>query len=167
VQHTCSTPAYCRRSGTQGCARPILISVSVGNARDEKLLLRMLTYVDVDTSMALQKYYELLASILHLLVSVFLSRGQQNQQIQHQMRNFLTENRLNMVGAFKRYRGIGGAVAAESRAALEEVVRSYVALMSMADFMQVGLPHSQVPLSEERQFEESDDHTSSIRHGFS
>jgi nuclear pore complex protein Nup205 len=117
--------------------------------------------------MALQKYYELLASILHLLVSVFLSRGQQNQQIQYQMRNFLTENRLNMVGAFKRYHGIGGAVAAEPRTSLEEVVKSYVALMSMADFMQVRFPRSQVPLSKERQFEELDTHKSSIRHGFS
>lgn len=97
-------------------------------------------HTDVDTSMALQNYYELLASVLRLLVSVFLSRGQQNQQSQHQMRTFLMENRLNMVGAFKRYRGIGGEVAPGSRAVLEDVVKSYVALMSMADFMQVRLP---------------------------
>ncbi len=95
---------------------------------------------DVDTSMALQSYYELLSSVLRLLVSLFLSRGPQNQQSQYQMRNFLSENRLNMVGAFKRYRGIGGEVAPGSRAVLEDVVKSYVALMSMADFMQVSPP---------------------------
>ena len=78
--------------------------------------------------------------MLRLLVSVFLSRGQQNEQSQYQLRNFLTENRLNMVGAFKRYRGVGGEVASGSRATLEDVIKSYVVLMSMADFMQVGLP---------------------------
>ncbi|KAF7512175.1 hypothetical protein GJ744_002337 [Endocarpon pusillum] len=107
---------------------------------------------DVDTSMALQIYYELLSSVLRLLVSVFLSRGPQNQQSQYQMRNFLTENRLNMVGAFKRYRGIGGEVAPGSRAVLENVVKSYVALMSMADFIQ---------------FEEFDQDKGPVRHGFS
>jgi nuclear pore complex protein Nup205 len=90
--------------------------------------------------MAMQNYYELLASVLRLLVSVFLSRGQQNQQSQHQMRSFLTENRANMVGVFKRYRGISGAVAPGARTILENVVKSYVALMSMADFVQVRLP---------------------------
>jgi nuclear pore complex protein Nup205 len=96
-----------------------------------------LIYTDVETSVALQTYYELLASMLRLLVSVFLSRGQQNQQSQYQMRNFLKENRANMVGAFKRYRGIGGEIPPASRPVLEDVVKSYVALMSMADFMQV------------------------------
>jgi nuclear pore complex protein Nup205 len=106
----------------------------------EQLLLNQLTWTDIDTSMAMQNYYELLASVLRLLVSVFLSRGQQNQQSQHQMRSFLTENRANMVGVFKRYRGISGAVAPGTRTILENVVKSYVALMSMADFVQVRLP---------------------------
>jgi nuclear pore complex protein Nup205 len=97
-------------------------------------------FTDVDDSTALQKYYELLSSVLRLLVSVFLSRGQQNQQSQYQMRAFLKENRLNMVGAFKRYRGIGGKVTPTSRAALEDVVKSYISLMAMADFVQVSLP---------------------------
>ncbi len=101
---------------------------------------KQLITTDVDTSMALQSYYELLSCVLRLLVSLFLSRGTQNQQSQYQMRNFLTENRLNMVGAFKRYQGIGGEVAPGSRAMLEDVVKSYIALMSMAEFMQVRLP---------------------------
>lgn len=102
--------------------------------------LNELTGTDVETSIALRNYYELLSSMLRLLVSVFLSRGQHNQQSKYQMRNFLKENRQNMVGAFKQYRGIGGSVASDTRAALEEVVKSYVALMTMADFMQVRLP---------------------------
>lgn len=123
---------------------------------------------DIDTSMALQKYYELLSSVLRLLVSVLLSRGQQNQQIQYQMRKFLSENRLNMVGAFKRYRGVGGGIALESRAVLDDVVKSYVALMAMAEFVQVRpLLTFQAPDSKEMQFEELDDHQGSVRHGFS
>jgi nuclear pore complex protein Nup205 len=106
----------------------------------EQLLLNQLTRIDVDTSTAMQNYYELLASVLRLLVSVFLSRGQQNQQSQQQMRGFLTENRANMVGVFKRYRGISGGVAPGTRVSLENVVKSYVALMSMADFVQVSPP---------------------------
>ena len=58
------------------------------------------------------------------------------------MRAFLAENRLNMVGAFKRYRSIGGVVSSGSRAILEDVVKSYVAMMSMADFMQVSASSS-------------------------
>jgi Nuclear pore complex scaffold, nucleoporins 186/192/205 len=134
-----------------------------------KVCLYHLTNADVETSMALHKYYQLLSSLLRLLVSVFLSRGQQNQQSQHHMRNFLTESRPNMVGAFKRYRGIGGAVAVESRPLLEEVVKSYVALTSMADFMQVKLPNIHIAwqVLNDRQFEELDDRQTSIRHGFS
>jgi hypothetical protein len=45
-----------------------------------------------------------------------------------------------MVGVFKRYRGISGEIAPGSRAVLEDVVKSYVALMSMADFLQVRPP---------------------------
>ncbi len=119
---------------------PILISASVRNFPRERLLLDKLMGTDVDTSVALHKYYELLASTLRLLVSVFVSRGQENQQSKYQMRNFLAENRLNMVGAFKRDRGVGGEIAPESRAVLEDVVKSYVALMTMADFMQVRRP---------------------------
>jgi nuclear pore complex protein Nup205 len=95
---------------------------------------------DIDTSVALQNYYELLSSMLRLLVSVFLSRGQQNQQSQYQLRNFLTENRANMVGAFKQYRGVGPAIPPKSRPVLANVVKSYIAMMSMADVVQVNFP---------------------------
>lgn len=103
---------------------------------------RELIRADLDTSVALQKYYELLSFTLRLLVSVFLSRGQQNQQSQYQIRLFLNENRSNIVGAFKGYRGVGREVTSQSRAVLEDVIRSYTALMSMVDFVQVRHPCS-------------------------
>jgi Nuclear pore complex scaffold, nucleoporins 186/192/205 len=129
----------CRQYEILGSVVPILILASVSDVHCH-LYTDKLTQRDVDTSMALRNYYELLSSVLRLLVSVFYSRGQQNEQSQLQMRTFLTENRLNMVGVFKRYNGIGGSVSAESRTPLENVVKSYIALMSMADFVEVSVP---------------------------
>jgi hypothetical protein len=102
--------------------------------------VKKLTHTDLDTSVALQKYYELLSSVLRLLVSVFLSRGQQNQQSQHQIRQFLDENRSNMVGAFKGNRGLGRGLPSQSHAVLEDVIRSYTVLMFMVDYVQVRSP---------------------------
>ena len=54
------------------------------------------------------------------------------------MRQFLVENRSNMVGAFKRYQGVGGRDLPGAQNLLRGVVKSYVALVSMADFVEVN-----------------------------
>lgn len=89
--------------------------------------------------MALQKYYELLALALRLLLSVFISRGMQNLQSQQQIRAFLNESRLNILGALKRHQGINGEVPPTYRHTLQDVVKSYSGLISIADYLEVSL----------------------------
>jgi hypothetical protein len=96
-------------------------------------------FTDADNSKALHNYYELLSSVLRLLVSTFLSRGIQNEQCQYQMRAFLQDYRPNIVGLLKRYNGFSGKVSPESKRVLDKIVDAYVALMSMAGFVEVSL----------------------------
>lgn len=93
---------------------------------------------DVDNSKALHNYYELLLSVLRLLVSTFLSRGLRNEQCQYQMRTFLQDYRPNIVGLLKRHNGVSGHIDPESKKVLGKIVDAYVALMSMADFVEVS-----------------------------
>jgi hypothetical protein len=76
---------------------------------------------------------------LRLLVSTFLSRGLQNEQCQYQMRVFLQDYRPNIVGLLKRHNGVSGKVSPESKDVLDKIVDAYVALMSMAGFVEVSL----------------------------
>ena len=94
--------------------------------------------MDIDNTEALHNYYELLASVLRLLTSTFVSRGIQNEQIQYQMRLFLQEYRPNIAGLLKRFNGQNGTVQARSKQVLTKVVNGYVALMTMADFVEVS-----------------------------
>lgn len=93
---------------------------------------------DVDNLKALHNYYELLSSVLRLLVSTFLSRGLQNEQCQYQMRSFLQDYRPNIVGLLKRYNGLTGTALPESKKVLDKIVDAYVALISMANFVEVS-----------------------------
>lgn len=53
------------------------------------------------------------------------------------MHHFLQDYRANIVGVMKKYSGVAGKVAPESRKLLEQIVNAYVALMSMTDFIEV------------------------------
>lgn len=55
------------------------------------------------------------------------------------MKVFLQEYRPNIVGLLKRYNGVTGEVSPESRKALDKIVNAYVALISMAGFVEVSL----------------------------
>ena len=55
------------------------------------------------------------------------------------MRAFLQDYRPNIVGLLKRHTGVNGKVSPESKKVLDKIVDSYVALMSMADFVEVSL----------------------------
>lgn len=88
--------------------------------------------------MALRRYYELLSSITRVVISTVLSRGLYHEQTLFQIRNLLREYRPNIVGTFKRYAGIGGSVPASTREALAPLVKSYTALLSLVDFINVS-----------------------------
>jgi nuclear pore complex protein Nup205 len=87
---------------------------------------------------ALRTYYVLLSSTLRVLLSTFLSRGSQNEQIQYLARNFLTEYRPNMVGVFKKYAGVNGKVDEKIRPLVAESVRCFTGLVTLSGFVDVS-----------------------------
>ncbi|KIW21548.1 hypothetical protein PV08_02128 [Exophiala spinifera] len=94
------------------------------------------TYTAVDpATSALRTYYVLLSSTLRVLLSTFLSRGPQNEQIQYAARTFLTDHRPNMVGVFKKYAGVNGKVDATIRPLVAESVQCYTGLVTLCDFV--------------------------------
>ncbi|KIV87816.1 hypothetical protein PV11_03336 [Exophiala sideris] len=84
---------------------------------------------------ALRTYHVLLSSTLRVLLSTFLTRGAQNEQIQYLARSFLTEYRPNMVGMFKKYAGINGKVEEKLRPMIAESVRCYTGLVTLCGFV--------------------------------
>ncbi|KAK2804256.1 hypothetical protein FQN51_002345 [Onygenales sp. PD_10] len=92
--------------------------------------------IDIDNPDALRKYYDLLLSVLRVIVSTVFSRGLHNQQVLDQTRTFLSGNRQSMVGIFKRYAKIGGLGATEATETLDDLVKSYVALIAAVGFLE-------------------------------
>ncbi|PGH11864.1 hypothetical protein AJ80_06929 [Polytolypa hystricis UAMH7299] len=93
--------------------------------------------IDIDNPDALRKYYDLLLSVIQVIVSTLFVRGMHNQQVLEQSRQFLSENRPSMVGIFKRYAKIGGLAGSESNEVLDDLVRSYVALITAVGFLEM------------------------------
>ena len=98
-----------------------------------------LTIVDIDNPDALRRYYDLLDSVLRVIVSAAFSRGLHNEQMMEQTRAFLAENRQSMVGIFKRFAKIGGGGAADHHNALTNLTKSYMALVAATDFLEVRI----------------------------
>jgi hypothetical protein len=96
-----------------------------------------LTVIDIDDDNAVNKHYELLASLMRLVCAAVLSRGSQNQQTLEQGRKFLTENRLSILALFKKSAGIGTGPGG-SRQSIDELAESYMLLMSVTGFLDVG-----------------------------
>ncbi|EAW13129.1 nuclear pore complex Nup192/Nup205 family protein [Aspergillus clavatus NRRL 1] len=92
--------------------------------------------IDIDNPDALRKYYDLLGSVLRVIISAVFSRGLHNEQMLEQTRAFLAENRQSMVGIFKRFANIGGAGAAEHHEALSELAKCYMTLVTTTDFLE-------------------------------
>jgi len=92
--------------------------------------------IDLDNAQALHNYYELVALTLRILVSTFVHRGLQNEQCQYLIRTFLLDYRPNMVGLFKKFNGVNGAVLPESQPVLRDIVNAYTALASMTGFVE-------------------------------
>ena len=88
-----------------------------------------------DSTSALHTYYALLSSTIRVLLSTFLSRGAQNEQIQYLARTFLTDYRPNMVGVFKKFAGVNGKVDERIRPLVGETVRCYTGLVTLSGFV--------------------------------
>ncbi|EPS32451.1 hypothetical protein PDE_07411 [Penicillium oxalicum 114-2] len=99
--------------------------------------------IDIDNPDALRKYYDLLLCVIRVIVSAVLSRGAHNEQIRMQTRTFISENRPCMVGVFKRFAKIGGRTTSAHHEALCELVKSFMALVAVADFIEFDDPEPQ------------------------
>ena len=75
---------------------------------------------------------------MHIISSVVLSRGPQNQHTVEQARNFLIMYRHSMVSIFKRQAKIGGVLVADRSGDLDELVDSYSLLITMTGFLEVS-----------------------------
>ncbi|KAL2011469.1 hypothetical protein VTN00DRAFT_4187 [Thermoascus crustaceus] len=91
--------------------------------------------IDIDNPDALRKYYDLLLSVTRVIVSAVFVRGLHNEQMLEQTRAFLAENRQSMIGIFKRFAKIG-VTTPESSETLNDLVKSYVALIAATDFVE-------------------------------
>ncbi|EEH09991.1 Cullin [Histoplasma capsulatum G186AR] len=91
---------------------------------------------DIDNPDALRKYYDLLLAVMRVIVSAVFARGLHNKQLLDQTRIFLSGNRQSMVGIFKRYAKVGGLDGGEVSETLEDLVKSYVALIDAVGFLQ-------------------------------
>ncbi|KAJ5951988.1 uncharacterized protein N7479_010401 [Penicillium vulpinum] len=91
--------------------------------------------IDIENPDALQRYYDLLLSVLQVIVYAVFSRGIQNEQLKQQTRMFLAKNRPCMVGIFKRSAKIGNTSTAHDET-LCELVKAFMALITATDFME-------------------------------
>ncbi|KAI2682434.1 hypothetical protein DTO027I6_1058 [Penicillium roqueforti] len=91
--------------------------------------------IDIENPDALQRYYDLLLSVLQVIVYAVFSRGIHNEQIKEQTRIFLAENRPCMVGIFKRSAKIGNTSTAHHET-LCELVKTFMALVTATDFIE-------------------------------
>ncbi|QSS65488.1 cullin, nuclear pore complex subunit Nup192 [Histoplasma capsulatum] len=92
---------------------------------------------DIGNPDALRKYYDLLLAVMRVIVSAVFARGLHNKQLLDQTRTFLSGNRQIMVGIFKRYAKVGGLDGGEVSETLEDLVKSYVALIDAVGFLQI------------------------------
>lgn len=86
---------------------------------------------------ALHHYYELVLSVIRVLVTAVFTRGLHNKQMVDQARQFLAENRQSIVGIFKRYANVHGVESVSSKPELEGLVKSFTALIAATDFLEV------------------------------
>ncbi|OJJ51011.1 hypothetical protein ASPZODRAFT_156001 [Penicilliopsis zonata CBS 506.65] len=92
--------------------------------------------IEIDNPDALRRYYDLLLSVIRVIVSAVFVRGIHNEQMLEQTRGFLAENRQSMVGVFKRFARVGAGATAEKSETLDELVKSYMALIAATDFLE-------------------------------
>ena len=93
--------------------------------------------IEFENPNALQRYFNLMLSVLRVINSAVLSRGPQNDQTVFQAREFLKENRNSMVSIFKRSVKVGGLQ--DIGADLGELVDCFTLLVSATGFLEVSV----------------------------
>lgn len=93
---------------------------------------------EIENPDSLQRFYDLLRSVLRVINAVVLSRGPQNTQTVKLAQQFVTTNRASIVAVLKRHAKIGG-VHANSSGDLDDLVDCYVLLLTTSKFLEVIL----------------------------
>jgi nuclear pore complex protein Nup205 len=96
--------------------------------------------LDIDNPEALKKYFELMLSVLRVISSAVISRGQKNEQTVYQAREFLKENRHSMVSIFKRSVNLGGVK--DIGVDLGELVDCFTLLVEITGFLKYEDEHA-------------------------
>lgn len=78
---------------------------------------------------------------MRVICAAVLSRGPQNQQTIDQGRRFLSENRLSVLAILKQSAGLGNSIGV-SEQIIDELAESFLLLISMTGFLDVGPSHS-------------------------
>ncbi|KAL1956015.1 hypothetical protein VTO42DRAFT_7830 [Malbranchea cinnamomea] len=92
--------------------------------------------LDIENPDALRKYYDLLLSVIRVIISAVFSRGLHNQQVLERTRQFLSENRQGIVGIFKRHAKIGVLTGTDLKDPLDDLVRAYIILITAVEFLE-------------------------------
>jgi nuclear pore complex protein Nup205 len=92
--------------------------------------------IEFDNADALQKYYDLMLSVLRVINAAVITRGRQNEQTVFQARQFLKDNRSCMVSIFKRSVNVGVGKAIEED--LTDLVDCFTVLVDFTGFLEVS-----------------------------
>ena len=134
---TSSKLVFLKQSVNRSCLLLTRTLELVSNTFSSYGSLPHLTVIDIDNPDALRKYYDLLLSVLRVIVSSVFVRGLHNEQMVERTRSFLAENRQCMVGIFKQFAKIGGAGVADHHETLGDLAKSFMALVTATDFLEV------------------------------
>ncbi|KAL5114135.1 hypothetical protein ACEQ8H_007979 [Pleosporales sp. CAS-2024a] len=93
--------------------------------------------LEMDDAKALSKYYELMLWVLRVINAAVIARGRQNDQTVFQAREFLQENRHNMVSIFKRSIHVGARHDAGIQQKLGDLVDCWTVLVEVTGFLEV------------------------------
>ncbi|KAH3913258.1 hypothetical protein HBH56_113700 [Parastagonospora nodorum] len=92
--------------------------------------------LEFDDAKALKKYYELMLSVLRVINAAVIARGRQNDQTVFQAREFLKDNRHNMVSIFKRSVNVGAGQHMEVEQELVDLVDCWTVLVEVTGFLE-------------------------------
>jgi nuclear pore complex protein Nup205 len=91
----------------------------------------------IDNPEALERHYDLMLSVMRVINAAVISKGEQNEQTVTEGRSFLVNNRPTIVSILKRSAKVGG-YRNSTGADLEDLVESFVLLMSLTDYLEVS-----------------------------
>lgn len=75
---------------------------------------------------------------MRVICAAVLSRGSQNENTLEQGRKFLMENRLSIMAVLKKSAGLGGGNNDTSGRSIDELVESFMLLMTVTGFLEVS-----------------------------